>query len=242
MALIIQKTSSISEPAPSGLHHAHCIRVIDLGQQFNKFNGKKQHKIMIAWEIVGKTKSDGNPHIAAKTYTASLNEKAKFFQDLCGWYGDHHDVDEFDFNELLGLPCAINITHKPSKDGTKTYAEVQSIAPPMEGIALPKPQTTPKAFDLSAPDWELFAEFSDYTKDLIRKSPEYAALDLPANAPPPLAAETPKPSKMPLNDNLIKMLGDSLKTGTMTLEKLFESYEVTEEQRLHFESLVSATE
>lgn len=250
MALIIEKKANISEPAPTGSHHAHCIRVIDLGQQFNVFDGKKKHKIMIVWELckknhdsenVEKVRSDGKPFIVAKRYTASLNEKSNFYADLSSWLGEEHcDIDKLDLHELLGKPCAVTVAHKTGKDG-KVYSEVKSVNPPMFH-GLQAPETTPKAFDLSEPDWELFAEFSDYTKDLIRKSPEYAALDLPANAPPPLAAETPKPSKMPLNDNLIKTLEGSLKTGTMTLEKLFESYEVTEEQRLHFESLVSATE
>lgn len=241
MAYIIKKTAPVRTPAPEGTFQANCIRFIDLGTQTDTWQGKPKTKpkIMLIWELIGANRDDGTPHIVSEKYTASFGEKANLFQVLKSWFGAEVDGEEFDLTQVVGKPCFINIAHSTSKDGSQVYANVQSVMALPAGLTVAPPQSMPKAFELSNPDWELFAEFSDWTRDQIRKSPEYAALDLPANAPPPLAAETPKSSKMPLNDNLIKTLEGSLKTGAMTLEKLFESYEVTEEQRLHFESLLS---
>lgn len=241
MAYIIKKTAPVRTPAPEGTFQANCIRFIDLGTQTDTWQGKPKTKpkIMLIWELIGANRDDGTPHIVSEKYTASFGEKANLFQVLKSWFGAEVDGEEFDLTQVVGKPCFINIAHSTSKDGSQVYANVQSVMALPAGLTVAPPQSTPKAFELSNPDWELFAEFSDWTRDQIRKSPEYAALDLPADAPPPIKAETPKPAKMPLNDNLIKTLEGSVKTGAMTLEKLFESYEVTEEQRLHFESLLS---
>lgn len=241
MALIIKKTAPVHTPVPACLHHATCIRLIDLGTQRDNYQGKakQQHKIMLIWELVGVNRDDGTPHIVAKKYTASLSPKAKLAADLQGWLGTI-ETEEFDLTQVLGKSCAVNITHRISKkDNATVYADVQSVSPPMAGFPIPEPQSTPKAFDLSAPDWDLFAEFSDWTQTQIRQSPEYAALDLPENAPPPLKAAEPQKQKMPLNEQIIGLLSDSLKAGATTLSFIAENYEMTEEQRLHFESLTA---
>lgn len=241
MALIIKKTAPVHTPAPAGLHHAICIRLIDLGTQRDSYQGKakQQHKIMLIWELVGANRDDGTPHIVAKKYTASLSQKAKLATDLQGWLGAI-EAEEFDLTQVLGKACAVNITHRVSKkDDTTVYADVQSVSPAMAGFQIPEPQSTPKAFDLSAPDWALFAEFSDWTQTQIRQSPEYAELDLPENAPPPLKASEPAKPKMPLNEQIMGILSDSLKAGGTSIDFIMDNYEVTEEQRLHFESLMA---
>lgn len=236
MAIILRRKEFTLPPA--GLHHARIIRIIDLGTQIDTFQGtvKNNPKIMILFEYMHKKRADGTNEVISQDYTAVFGEKSNFQKAFQTLDEDLFKKKEVDVATILGQACAITVIRKTSRNG-KERAEVSSVSPPMEGMPLLEAVSTPKLFDLSEPDWDLFNEFGDWIKDKIRKSPEYAALDLPANAPPPLAAETPKTAKMPLNDNLIKTLEGSLKTGAMTLEKLFESYEVTEEQRLHFESL-----
>lgn len=238
MALIVKKSAQIHTPPPAEPFNARCIRVIDLGTQFNKFNGKKQPKIMLVFELQGAVREDGERYVIGKQYTASINEKSTLFNDLKGW--GYEPSDDFDLTALLGKACLINVAHsKDKKDSSKIYANIASIGKAFGGDdKVDEPHATPKAFDLSAPDWELFAEFSDWTRDTICKSPEYAALELPENAPPPIQSAEPTKQKMPLNPQLIEMLSGSLKSGAMTLEMLLTHYEVSEEQRLHFESLV----
>lgn len=240
MAYIVKKTAPVRQPAPAGTFQATCIRFIDLGTQADTWQGKPKikPKIMLIWELVGANRDDGTPHIIGKKYTASFGEKANLFQDLKSWLGDETNSEEFDLTSVLGRACFINIAHEKSKDGSQVYANVQSVMALPIGLTVAPPQSTPKAFELSNPDWELFAEFSDWTRDTICKSPEYAALDLPENAPPPIKTTEPEKQKMTITPQLLEMLSGSLKSGAMTLEMLLTHYEVSEEQRLHFESLV----
>ena len=233
MSLILKRRPVNFDPAPAGLHHATCIRVIELGTQKSIFSGKVkiQAKLMIIWELHGVNQENGKPHIAAKHYTASLNEKANLVADINGWYGKNINTDEFNLRDLLGKPCAINIAHKPSKDGTRMYAEVKSVSPPMSGAVIPEPQTKPAAFDLSEPDWALFSEFSDHTRDTIRKSPEYAQLDLPVDAPPPINEST-IPLEIPVNEELLTKLKENIQEGKMTFEEILSlGYALTDEQK-----------
>lgn len=241
MALLLKRPAGF-DPVPAGLHHATCIRIIDLGTQKSQFAGKVkiQPKIMLIWEIANPAlrQENGQPFIVAKRYTASLNDKATLKEHLKGWLGNAIvDAEEFDLTELLGKSCAVNVTHEPSKDGTKTYAEVASVSPPMAGFTVPAPQSTPAAFDLSEPDWALFAEFSEHTQHTIRKSPEYAALTLPPDAPPPIHTAAPD-IKMPVDDALMQTLLDNIRNGQTTVAQVLAmDYEFTEAQRLEIEAL-----
>lgn len=232
MAYIVTKSAPVRTPPPTGTLPATCIRFIDLGTQTDTWQGKTKikPKIMLIWELIGTKRDDGTPHIISKKYTASFGEKSNLFQDLKNWLTDETNSEEFDVISVLGKSCFINIAHEKSKDSSQVYGKAQGILALPAGYMVAPPQSTPKAFELSNPDWELFAEFSDYTKDLIRKSPEYAALDLPENAPPPIKAETPVKQKMQVTPQLLEMLSDNLKSGAMTLETLLENYELTEEQ------------
>ncbi len=54
MSLILSvKDESNFKPCPAGSHHATCIRIIDLGTQLVEYQNeqKRQHKILVQWEI-----------------------------------------------------------------------------------------------------------------------------------------------------------------------------------------------
>lgn len=238
MAIIV-KRKEFSLP-PAGSHHVNIIRIIDLGTQHETYKGKPKTnpKILIVFEYMKKFREDGKNEAISQEYSAVLGEKANFQKAFKTLKAELFTSKEFDISPLLGVACLINVEHSISQNG-KEYAKVASVAPPIEDVPLVAPVSVPKIFDLSEPDWELFAEFSDFLKDKIRKSPEYAALDLPENAPPPLKAAEPQKQKMPLNEQIIGLLSDSLKAGATTLSFIAENYEMTEEQRLHFESLTA---
>lgn len=235
MALTIKRPAGFA-PAPAGLHHANCIRIIDLGTQKSQFAGKVkiQAKILMIWELAGEKREDGQPYIVSERYTASLHEKAKLREVLCGWLGRGLDGEEFDLTAMLGKPCAVNITHRSADDGN-VYADVASVSPPMAGFQVPPPQSTPAAFDLSDPDWALFNEFSENTQKLIRQSPEYAALDLPDHAPPPLNTAAPE-VKLPVDAALMQTLRDNIASGQTTAAEVLEmGYVFTEDQLMELQ-------
>lgn len=66
----------------------------------------------------------------------------------------------------------INIVHKLSKDGTKTFAMIQNISALPKGFECP-PQINENVY-FNTEDWDenVFAKLSDFTKEMILKSPE----------------------------------------------------------------------
>lgn len=139
MPIVVSANESKSfPPAPEGTHQAVCVDVIDLGMVDNSFKpGTQQHKVNIAWQI-NEPRDDGKRHVVYKRYTASLNEKATLRHDLEAWRGKAFTFDElaaFDLEKLIGANCLINVQHRKSNDGTRTYANVMSIAPLIKGMA-----------------------------------------------------------------------------------------------------------
>jgi hypothetical protein len=128
-------------PAPEGVHQAVAVDVIDQGMKPNPFKpGSQQHKIDIAWQI-SERRDDGKPYLVYKRYTLSLNEKATLRHDLESWRGKPFTRDEelgFDVESIIGANCLVNIQHKQSSDGSKTFANVISVMPLPKNMQMPK--------------------------------------------------------------------------------------------------------
>lgn len=150
-------------PAPEGVHQAVCVDVIDLGLVKSAFPDEKtgadkwQHKVNVVWQIA-ETRDDGKRHQLYKRYTLSLHEKAALRHDLESWRGKAFTFDElagFDVERLIGANALVNVQHKKSADGTRTYANVVAVMPLLKGIPkmapldyvrpTPEPTTPPPA-------------------------------------------------------------------------------------------------
>ena len=134
------------DPIPEGLHLAHCYSVVDLGTQVSEYNGKEivRNRVLITWELpderIDIEKEDGTkvnlPRAISAEYTLSLHDKAALRHDLETWRSKQFTDDELDgFNleKLLGVSAQIQVLHKKSADGKKTYANVTSIVPAPKG-------------------------------------------------------------------------------------------------------------
>lgn len=137
MALMVTAGDSKSyTPAPSGVHQAVCVDVIDKGILEVTYAGKtkKQHKLSLAWQI-DETRDDGKRHLVYKRYTASLNEKATLRKDLESWRGRAFTREEemgFDVESIIGANCLLNVQH--NTNGDKTYANVVAVMPLHKGM------------------------------------------------------------------------------------------------------------
>lgn len=134
-------------PAPEGVHQACCVDVIDLGLVETGFKDEKtgqpkwQHKINVVWQIAD-LRDDGKRFQLYKRYTLSLHEKAALRHDLESWRGKAFSFEElagFDVEKLIKANCLINVQHRKSKDGTKTYANVVAVMPLVKGMAKMEP-------------------------------------------------------------------------------------------------------
>lgn len=190
MALIAQNSGGDFKQVPAGVHLARCYRIIDLGTQKTEWQGKEKwaRKVLIQWELYGEDE-EGNklvtdeckPLSVSKRYTLSLGENAALRADLRAWRGRDFTLEElsgFDINAVLGAPCMLNITHDVK--GDKTYTNVAGITPVPKAMrdSVPAGVNKPVIFDLSAPDMELFATFSDRLKENIEASKEWAKVSM----------------------------------------------------------------
>ena len=206
MSLTVSEGQGAYTPPEQGTFSARLCGLIDLGQQTTNWEGeaKTAHKILLQFEITDaeNRRTDGSAHIINRRYTASLHPKAGLRKLLEGWRGRPFSADElksFDMKTLLGVPCLVGIIHESK--GDKVYANLSSIMRLPKGFA-PGIESEPLIhFDLSAPDWTVFAGLSSRLQEQISASPEFARLTppasvtLPASQAPAAPVHTPAPAR-----------------------------------------------
>lgn len=185
MAIIASNTGGASyEPIASGSYPARCYSIIHIGTIEETILGttKKLNKVRITWEMptemkVFKEENGEQPQVLSKEFTLSLHEKATLRNFLKNWRGKDFTDEEakaFDIEKLVGAPCMINITHKKSKDGNKTYAEIGSISPMPKGMICDQQINPSFIFTYENFDLQKFnTTLPDYIKNKMINSDEF---------------------------------------------------------------------
>ena len=170
------------EIPPAGNHPAVLVGIIDLGTRPSTFQGKTtdRREVYLVWELTAEKKAGGSTnHTIARAYTLSLNAKANLAKLIGQWRGKAlAEGEEFDLLRLLGKPCLLNVTHKPS--GDRTFAEVGGASPAPKGLTVPPATIKPVSWDVEdgtdVPDLEWVPFFYGHSaKDEIEQSYEYKA-------------------------------------------------------------------
>jgi len=179
MPLAIPEESSGSyEKCPEGNHVAVCCGIVDLGTQYSEKYEKSQRKVMIEWEIVGDTKSDGTPYYVNREYSFSMNQKADLRNDLESWRGvqfTKEDFGKFELSNILGVGCMMNVNHEQS--GDKVYPKVVSIARMPKTMPSPPLVAKPRCLSLNPGEFDPDEMEGLWNRVLekIKESPEYKA-------------------------------------------------------------------
>ena len=164
------------EQCPAGSFAARCYQIIDLGHQTFEWKGeaKVAPKVRITWEL-NEPMQDGRPFSISREYTASIGDKANLRKDLEAWRGRPFTATElqnFSLENVLGAPCLLGVVHKPSKDGSKVYANVGSIMALPKGMACPELVNPAVKFDIGEFDQNIFNSLSSYVQKKILMSKE----------------------------------------------------------------------
>lgn len=195
MAITATSTPTTTrEPIPAGLYPARCYQMIHIGTVEESFEGvaKKVNKVRIGWELptetrVFKEENGEQPCVISKEYTLSLHEKSALRSMLKSWRSKDFTEEEalaFDITKLLGVPCMINISHKKSADGTKTYDNISAVTPMPRGMDCPPPINPRLVFEHDSPNMEVLEALPDFIKDKVKSSDEWKARHAaPAPAP-----------------------------------------------------------
>ena len=189
MAITATNTQTTRELIPAGNYIARCYQMIEIGTVKETILGKEKilPKVRIGWELptelkVFKEENGEQPMVISKEYTLSMAEKANLRIALKSWRGKDFTEEEarkFDITKLIGVPCMLNIIHKPSKDGTRVYEEISGITPLPKGIICPE-QINP-TFVLSYDDFDVqrFDKLPDFIKNKMVTSMEFVAMTNP---------------------------------------------------------------
>jgi len=205
--LLTDTGGSDFEPAPVGNHIARCIQLIDLGTTQQDYFGdvSMKHQIFIMWELPHKmktfTKDDKEvtePFTASAFYTASLNEKANLRGLLESWRGKaftEKECEGFNPGVLVGIPCMLNVIHKPNTKG-KVQAKIAGATPLPEGLECPPQVHNSVNFSLENFNQKTFDNLSKGLKAMVEKSEEYKSM-----LNPRVESENPKPASADVGDN-----------------------------------------
>lgn len=192
------------ELLPSGSYVARCISIVEIGTLTEEFQGEKKtnKKVVVIWELPTELKEfkegEGEkPYVRSKTFTLSIAEKATLRKFLKDWRGKDFSEDElkgFDIVKLLGVPCMMTIIHIEKKDGT-SIETVSGVSPMPKGFVCPEQINISKVFTWGNYDAAIFDSLPKYLKEMMAKTPEYAAQHSPAKvaAEKNEAAETDLP-------------------------------------------------
>jgi len=164
------------EQCPAGSFAARCYQIIDLGHQTIEWQGtaKVVPKVRITWEF-NEAMADGRPFSISKEYTASIGDKANLRKDLEAWRGRPFTAEElrnFSLENVLGAPCLLGVVHRPSKDGSKVYANVGSVMALPKGMSAPELVNPAVKFDIQNFDHAVFESLSNYVQKKIMMSKE----------------------------------------------------------------------
>ena len=157
-------------------------RIIDLGSQAVEYKGESKvvKQVVLFFELPNEMTDDGRPLSISRVYTASLGEKSALrpvVRDLTQ-KPVPENFNGFDLSCLIGCSGVIDIVHRPSKDGSKMYANVQSISKIMKGTSIPPMHNEPLVFDLDPSKYsdETFNKLPEYYRKKIQDSTDWAKL------------------------------------------------------------------
>lgn len=169
--MIVREPESQFVQAPPGVHSAVCVDEIDMGLVANRFDPESDPvpTVRLVWQIA-EDMPDGKPFLIKKDYRASLHEKAGLRKDLEGWRGRPFKFEElcgFDLENVVGVPCMLNITEKVSKKG-KHFSNIAAIMPLAKNMEAIQPRAyvrmqdrTPEPVRSVQPEHQPFGNIDD---------------------------------------------------------------------------------
>jgi hypothetical protein len=207
MAVIKQPETNgfdISELAPQGTFVATCLGVQDqFGVERPKFeNPTEKETLDVTRFLFGFRGQDGRTYrVQTHEFRISGSPKSNLLKFLTAWLG-HPPKYGWDYCELKGAGAIVTVGHKPSRDGTRTFANIVGISPvldqlrsqvlPLAAFGQPsgQPQAAPAPLPPQAP-----------TAAPVQPAPAYPAAAYATPAPQPAPAQAPQAAWNPEVDS-----------------------------------------
>lgn len=122
----------------AALYPARLVWLVAIGTQRKEWKGeaKLTPQLVMGFELPTELLPEdhprkGEPCFISEYFTFSMGDKSNLRAFINQWRGKALSDDEakaFDIGKMVGQPAAINVVHRSSADGTKTYANIGSIS------------------------------------------------------------------------------------------------------------------
>jgi hypothetical protein len=182
MALTAPKGKSF-DPVPAGSHIARLYQIIHIGTIATEWQGKKSQtdKVRLTFELCNERKAfkegdEPKPYSISREFSFYMSRKANLRQFVEGMIGTALDEEEagiFNFEDLLGTECLLNVIHTESKTNGNTYADIKSASPLPKGMKAPEIFNEPKLIDVNEATSEEIDALPEFIKDKMKSSEEY---------------------------------------------------------------------
>lgn len=151
------------ELIPEGLYPARLARIIELGDQEDKYGVKS--RVIFAFTIPSQTIEIEGEKKQRMQMTFPLNKTsnpdstvAKYVKALGG----------ATWEDIIGKPCMIEITHKETNKGPR--ANITNVTRPVHGMEIPEPDCDVFIFDFDNPSKEVYDKLSEFRQDQIKEA------------------------------------------------------------------------
>jgi hypothetical protein len=174
------KAGTTGEPrelCPPATYFATCVGLYDVGTRDNTFEGKtkKQHQVVLAFEVSGAKNGDGRPFVVSKFYTLSFGERATLRKDVESWDGKSYPKDhEYPVETLIDRPCMITVAHK-ERQGGGMREEIKSISGVPAGMPKPTSELDSIVYELD-PSKDIPENVPVWIQNQIITSDEWVAV------------------------------------------------------------------
>lgn len=154
------------EVIPEGVYPARLARIIELGDQEDKYGVKS--RVVFAFTVPSeKIELDGEQK-QRMMMTFPLNKTpnpdstvAKYVKALGG----------ATWEDIIGKPCMIEISHKTVNGVVR--ANITNVTRPMAGFEVEQPDCDVFIFDFDNPSKEVFDKLSEFRQDQIKQAVNY---------------------------------------------------------------------
>jgi len=191
MSITATTNPTVKELIPAGNYIARCYQMIQIGHVKEIILGevKTLNKVRIGWELPTETKvfnpeKGEQPFVISEEFTLSMHEKSNLRKMLASWRGKDFSIEEatsFDITKLLGVPCMLNIIHKPGKaDPSRVYQKIGSVSPLAKGVNCPPQMNPTSVLEYDNFNFTFFESLPDFIKDKIKNSEEFIKMQSPA--------------------------------------------------------------
>jgi hypothetical protein len=157
-------------PHPDGAFPAVCVDLIDLGESLDVYQGVTSilPKVVLVFQTNAEDPDTHKPLEIHVELTNSFGTKARLRKFLEGWRGKPYTDEEarkgVPLHKLEKHNAILNVIHKTAQQSGNTYAIIDSIMPPMKGMASIAPSNYTRAEFWSKRKTDYAAAVAQYRK------------------------------------------------------------------------------